>query len=125
MKKIISSLIVACFLSVSLASAFVTVRKTITKENLYTDWVLVPAKTQFNLSIRNTSSAIMTIKLQKKYKDSGASGWSEADSWDLIASTPDKEYISSEPEPEPAYYRAGCPTGNYTSGTSTLRIGFE
>lgn len=113
------------FLLVGVAYGIVCERVTITAENTFTSQVLIPSGTRFNLSIRNISSSIMTIKLMKRYTDASASGWGEADSWDLTAASVDIENISRVPEPEPVYYKIGCPTGGYTSGTSKVRLGFE
>ena len=67
----------------------------------------------------------MTIKLLRRYIDDEASGWGEVDRWDLTAASVDIECISDKLEPELVYYKLGCPSGNYTSGTSRVRLGFE
>jgi len=77
-----------------------------------------------NISIRDITGT-MTIRLDRRFRDTGDSGWGEVDHWNVTSGMDDKEYISDSPEPEDVWYRIGCPVGDYTSGNATIRMGFK
>lgn len=100
-------------------------RATISAENTFTDAIKIPAGSHVNVSIKPISSPIMTIVLQRQFLDmeEGSSAWRDVDSWDVTAASDDKEFITSNAEPETVKYRLGCETGSYTSGSLGVRLG--
>jgi len=123
MKKLITLAFLLSMFLVGVAFS-ASERKTITAANMYTDSIVVPAGTSFNISIRDITGT-MTIRLFRQFRESGDSGWGEVDYWDVTSGMNDKEYISDSPEPEDVWVRIGCPVGDYTSGNATVRIGFK
>ena len=80
-------------------------------ENTFSDGLYVD--NAFNLSISGTFVA--TITVQRSF-DLGST-WRDVDTF-----TAPIETFGSDPEPV-VVYRAGIKTGEYTSGTATVRIG--
>jgi uncharacterized membrane protein len=114
--------ILSLLLFVGLAYGIAYVSTTVTAQNTYTDDILVPTGTTPDISIR--PNGVMTIKLYRKFTESGAT-WGEVYSWDLTGASTDYEYIIDKPVPEDTYFKIGCPSGNFTSGSTYLRIGFK
>ncbi len=85
--------------------------KRITGENLYSDAVELTG--YFNLSI-SSDSWDGTVTVQRSF-DSG-SNWLDVDTW-----TADTEEYGLEPEKD-IQYRVGTKTGEYTSGSCTVRL---
>lgn len=87
--------------------------KTITAENTFTDTAVFDGG--FNLSVSGTfaNSAIITVQ-----RSTDGSSWVDVDTF-----TATGEFVGFEPEPN-MYYRAGCKTGEFGSGSSiVLRFG--
>ena len=80
-------------------------------QNTFSDGLYV--QVAFNLSIAGTFAA--TITVQRSF-DLGST-WRDVDTF-----TTPIETFGSDPEPV-VVYRAGIKTGEYTSGTATIRIG--
>jgi hypothetical protein len=87
------------------------VTKDITAENTFSDGLYVVG--DFNLSISGTFVA--TITVQRSF-DQGST-WRDVDTF-----TAPIETAGSDPEPV-VVYRAGVKTGDFTSGTASIRIG--
>lgn len=81
----------------------------ITAQNIFTDAVQLSG--WFNVSISGTFSATVTI--QRSFDNST---WRDVDSW-----TAPTEEVGMEPEV--CWYRIGVKTGNFTSGTASVRLG--
>lgn len=81
----------------------------ITAQNTFTDAVQLSG--WFNVSISGTFSATVTI--QRSFDNST---WRDVDSW-----TAPTEEVGMEPEV--CWYRIGVKTGNFTSGTASVRLG--
>ena len=86
------------------------VTKTISAENIFSDSLSVPAN-QFSISVSGTFVA--TVTLQKSYD---GTNWNDVEQFTYAS-----EWIATEPEG--ASYRIGVKTGDYTSGTITVRLG--
>jgi hypothetical protein len=82
----------------------------ISAQNTYTDPVLVNER--FNFSIVS-SSFVGTVTLQRRFNTS--------DSWRDV-NTFVTAFEGWDVQPGGAQYRAGVKTGEYTSGTATVRI---
>ncbi len=80
-------------------------------ENTFSDGLYTEGA--FNLSISGTFSA--TITVQRSF-DRGST-WRDVDTF-----TAPIETFGSDPDPV-VVYRAGVKTGDYSSGTATVRIG--
>jgi len=87
------------------------VTKDITAENTFSDGLYVVG--DFNLSISGTFVATVTV--QRSF-DQGST-WRDVDTF-----TAPIETAGSDPEPV-VVYRAGVKTGDFTSGTASIRIG--
>jgi len=87
------------------------VTKDITAENTFSDGLYVVG--DFNLSISGTFVA--TITVQRSF-DQGST-WRDVDTFPAPIET-----AGSDPEPV-VVYRAGVKTGDFTSGTASIRIG--
>jgi hypothetical protein len=87
------------------------VTKDISAQNTFSDGLYVVG--DFNLSISGTF--VGTITVQRSF-DQGAT-WRDVDTF-----TAPIETAGSDPEPV-VVYRAGIKTGEYTSGTASIRIG--
>lgn len=95
------------------------VSKTITAQNTYTDELAVLAGERVDISIQY-ATAVATTRLERKFtgqsdfnpvpNEDGSIGWT--------AST-EQQYIAGER----CVLRLGVPTGGYTSGTVTARLG--
>ena len=85
------------------------VTKDVSAENTFTDAIRV--KDYFNLSISNTFSGTVTVQ-----RSLDGTTWRDVDDFTAIIETYGFD-------PEPYFYRAGIKTGNYTSGTASLRLG--
>ena len=94
----------------------------IDKENVWTDSVYVQVNQSIDVSIYNCSATNgMTIVLQRKFPEEAE--WKhEVESWTLSNQDEDIENIT-KPAAEFCYYRIGCPTGGFSSGSCTVRIG--
>lgn len=84
--------------------------KTITAENTWTDPVQMTGF--FNLSIKGTFVA--TITVQRSFDDMAT--WNDVDTF--TAQTEDWGM-----EPEVCWYRVGVKTGDFTSGSVSVRLG--
>ena len=80
-------------------------------ENTFTN--TVTHEGYFNLSI--TGTFVATVTVQRSFD---GSNWNDVDSF-----TTATEQVGFEPES--IYYRAGIKTGDYTSGTINIRLGYE
>lgn len=100
-------------------------RKTISAENTFSDPIKIPAGAYLNIAIEPISSPVMRIYLQCQYLDmeEDAGEWRNVDYWDITASSEDEINRPQTPEAETIKYRAGCPSGNYTSGSLAIRLG--
>jgi len=87
--------------------------KVITSDNDFTDWLNVPIKSRYSVSIWGTF--VGTITLQKTYDG----GNTILDVEDFTSKDSD---VSVE-MPENIQVRIGIKTGNYTSGTANVRLG--
>lgn len=87
------------------------VTKDVSAENTFSDGLYVVG--DFNLSISGTF--VGTITVQRSF-DQGST-WRDVDTF-----TAPIETAGSDPEPV-VVYRAGIKTGEYTSGTASIRIG--
>jgi len=87
------------------------VTKDITAQNTFSDGLYVVG--DFNLSISGTFVATVTV--QRSF-DQGST-WRDVDTF-----TAPIETAGSDPEPV-VVYRAGVKTGEFTSGTVSIRIG--
>ena len=87
------------------------VTKDVTAENTFSDGLYVVG--DFNLSISGTFVATVTV--QRSF-DQGST-WRDVDTF-----TAPIETAGSDPEPV-VLYRAGVKTGEFTSGTVSIRIG--
>lgn len=87
------------------------VTKDVNAENTFSDGLYVVG--DFNLSISGTF--VGTVTVQRSF-DQGAT-WRDVDTF-----TAPIETAGSDPEPV-VVYRAGIKTGEYTSGTASIRIG--
>ena len=87
------------------------VTKDISAQNTFSDGLYVVGA--FNLSISGTF--VGTVTVQRSF-DQGAT-WRDVDTF-----TAPIETAGSDPEPV-VVYRAGIKTGEYTSGTASIRIG--
>lgn len=83
----------------------------ITAQNTFT--TAVQLEGYFNVSISGTFTA--TVTLQRSFDNST---WRDVDSWTAPA-----EEVGMEPEI--CWYRIGVKTGNFTSGTVSVRLGRE
>ena len=83
----------------------------ITAENTFTDGIYV--EDEFNFSISGTFSATVTV--QRSFD--GGSTWRDTDTFTAATET-----FGSDPGKE-VVYRAGVKTGDFTSGTASIRIG--
>ena len=114
----------ACLSGVGVAEY---VPKTIDSNGTWTDEIMVPKGD--NLSVSIDPNGVMTLTLQKWLPGDAVSGGTHvfernAETWDIIASDEDKEYITAHPEPEYCYYRLGCnATADYGSGDAAVRLG--
>ncbi len=122
MKHKLFLFILPLLLFAGLAYGIAYVSTTVTAQNMYTNEILVPAGTTPDISIRPNGT--MTVKLYRKFTESGAA-WGEVYSWDVTAASTDYEYIMDKPVPEDTYLKMGCPSGNFTTGSTYLRIGFK
>lgn len=86
--------------------------KTITAQNTFTDPVQLTG--YFNLSISGTFVATVTV--QRSFDEMVT--WNDVDTF----TSPAEEYGM---ETEVCWYRAGVKTGAFTSGSITVRLGFE
>jgi hypothetical protein len=100
----------------------------VSAENTWTEPICVPGMgttggpSALSVTIKPiTSDTVMTIRLQCKYDEETTWGH-EVDVWDIVAGNVDYVY-RSDPVPDTVYYRIGCTSGNYTSGTIKLRLG--
>ena len=93
----------------------------VSAENTWTDPLYIKAGSRVDVSIYNLNSVTATIKLQRKFPEESSWGH-EVDSWDVTTSSVDIEHTTRSGAGD-AYYRIGCPTGGYTSGNCTVRIG--
>jgi len=87
------------------------VTKDVDAENTFSDGLYVVG--DFNLSISGTF--VGTVTVQRSF-DQGST-WRDVDTF-----TAPIETAGSDPEPV-VVYRAGIKTGEYTSGTASIRIG--
>lgn len=87
------------------------VTKDVSAENTFSDGLYVVG--DFNLSISGTF--VGTVTVQRSF-DQGST-WRDVDTF-----TAPIETAGSDPEPV-VVYRAGIKTGEYTSGTASIRIG--
>jgi len=87
------------------------VTKDVTAENTFSDGLYVVG--DFNLSISGTFVATVTV--QRSFDQGGT--WRDVDTF-----TAPIETAGSDPEPV-VVYRAGVKTGEFTSGTVSIRIG--
>jgi len=87
------------------------VTKDVGAENTFSDGLYVVG--DFNLSISGTF--VGTVTVQRSF-DQGST-WRDVDTF-----TAPIETAGSDPEPV-VVYRAGIKTGEYTSGTASIRIG--
>tara|TARA_R100001510_G_scaffold9203_1_gene7096 strand:- start:5586 stop:5882 length:297 start_codon:yes stop_codon:yes gene_type:complete len=87
--------------------------KDITGANSFTDAVMVLAG-DFSISVSGTFSATVTV--QKSYDTSSPSNFEDVETF-----TAPVERVGYEAEN--IYYRVGVKTGEYTSGTVSVRIG--
>lgn len=85
----------------------------LTAQDTYTDWLQL-SQHDFNVGVSGTWAG--TITVQKSY-DKGVTA---LDVEDFTANT---QKTGLEPE-KGVFYRAGFKTGNYTSGTAVVRLGF-
>jgi len=90
------------------------VEKSITAENVFSDWLFVDGGSRFSLNIKGTFVA--TVTLQKTY-DGGITIYDD----EITFVKPSSDI--SLPLSESAQYRIGVLTGNYTSGTVQVRLG--
>ncbi|RPI53482.1 MAG: hypothetical protein EHM49_04300 [Deltaproteobacteria bacterium] len=95
--------------------------KVIDAQNTWTEAIPVYMDGRVNIRIHPDTSPVMTIHAQCRYR--GETTWYDVDSWDLTATSVDIIDTTAQPEPEPAQFRLGCKTGDYTSGNCTIRIG--
>ena len=86
------------------------VTETITAQNTYTDSIDIPAD-YFSVSVQGTFVA--TVTLQRSFN--GGTTWYDVDTF-----TSAGEYIGQEPEG--CKYRIGVKTGEFTSGSVTVRL---
>ncbi len=130
-KKILN--IIMClivFPALSFADGTVTEyeKATINAENTWTDALSVQAGQPVDVSIYdyNATTSDMTIVLQRKFYEETSWGH-EIDSWTLPEDQPEGKDIEhiAKPSAEFCYYRIGCPSGNFTSGSVKVRIGRE
>lgn len=84
--------------------------KTITAQNQWTDPVRLTGF--FNLSITGTFAATVTV--QRSFDEMAT--WHDVDTF----TKPTEDYGM---EPEVCWYRAGVKTGEFTSGSTTVRLG--
>ena len=84
--------------------------KTITSDNSFTDPVRLAGF--FNLSLRGTFVA--TITVQRSFDEMVT--WHDVDTF----TAPTEDYGM---EPEVCWYRAGVKTGEFTSGSISVRLG--
>ena len=83
--------------------------RSVTAQNQFSDGEVM--RGNFNISISGTWSA--TIWVQRSFDNS---------TWlDVISYTANVETYRFEPEAN-VYYRIGCKTGGYTSGTAVVRL---
>lgn len=87
------------------------VTKDVSAQNTFSDGLYVVG--DFNLSISGTF--VGTVTVQRSF-DQGST-WRDVDTF-----TAPIETAGSDPEPV-VVYRAGIKTGEYTSGTASIRIG--
>lgn len=85
------------------------VTKDIDAENTFSDAIRV--KDHFNLSVYGTFSATVTVQ-----RSLDGSTWRDVDTFTAATETYGFD-------PEPFFYRAGVKTGEYISGTASVRIG--
>jgi len=83
--------------------------KDIGAENTFSDALRI--KENFNLSISGTFSATVTVQ-----RSLDGVTWRDVDTF----TAPIETYGF---DPEPFFYRAGVKTGDYSSGTASVRIG--
>lgn len=90
------------------------VTKSITAENIFSDWLFVDIGRRFSLNVSGTF--IARITLQKTY-DGGVTIYND----EVTFTKPTNEI--SLPLSESAEYRIGVLTGDFTSGTVEVRLG--
>jgi hypothetical protein len=96
--------------------------KLIEAENTWSDPIPVGIGCGANISISPDTSPVMVIELQRKLK--GDSSWGRmVERWTLSAASLDIERISKDEQEDGVQHRIGCPTGDYTSGSCTVRVG--
>ena len=126
MKKQILLIFLICILfsSFALADGEVTEyeKVTISAENTWTDALSVQAGQSVNVSIYDCNATnAMTIILQRKFYEE--TGWGhEIEDWILSNQIKDIEH-TAKASAEFCYWRIGCPSGNFTSGHVSVRIG--
>ena len=103
------------FLSIVPAHA-VSVTADITAQNTFTDSLTINpassgATTRVSISVSNTFSG--TVTFQRRLD---SSNWRDVKNWTTVA---EETYITDEK----VDIRIGIKTGNYSSGTATLRLG--
>ena len=84
--------------------------KTINADNTFTDPVRLTGF--FNLSL--TGTFVATITVQRSFDEKAT--WNDVDTF----TSPTEDYGV---EPEVCWYRVGIKTGEYTSGSVTVRMG--
>jgi hypothetical protein len=85
------------------------VTKDISAEDTFSDALRV--KDHFNISIAGTFSATVTVQ-----RSLDGTTWRDVD--DFTSTTETYGF-----DPEPFLYRVGVKSGNYTSGTASVRLG--
>lgn len=88
------------------------VEKAITAQNQFTDWVYLRGEANFRIKATAMSA---TLHLQRSFANPGSDG-SAAVAEDITSFTAAVATLIREPEG--AWYRAGCKTGNFSSATA-------
>lgn len=96
-----------------------TSEKPLSAQNTFTDWITLEGDFMFEIE----GAFVGEVTVQRRPYDAGTTAdVTEDDAGTAKAFTGPGQWPGFEPSKKGAQYRAGFKTGNYTSGTPTLRL---